>query len=167
MKIKKIRYNPCSPKLNQKFCNSKTQYSIKENILIEIITDSMSGYGEISPLENFSTETTQEIQWGLEAFIQAIDYDFFLRSALLFNEKFHLISEPLVKYRVHADQLSHKNILKTLDFVEEIKKQVLEKLDTPLRSKYTQELKQYQKTKPVAKKSLELGMKIILLRRPS
>ena len=42
-----------------------------------------------------------------------------------------------------------------------IKKQVLEKLDTPLRSKYTQELKQYQKTKPVAKKSLELGMKII------
>ena len=91
----------------------------------------------------------------------AIDYDFFLRSALLFNEKFHLISEPLVKYRVHSDQLSHKNILKTLDFVEEIKKQVLEKLDTPLRSKYTQELKQYQKTKPVAKKSLELGMKII------
>ena len=75
MKIKKIRYNPCSLKLNQKFCNSKTQYSIKENILIEIITDSMSGYGEISPLENFSTETTQEIQWGLEAFIQAIDYD--------------------------------------------------------------------------------------------
>ena len=80
---------------------------------------------------------------------------------MLFNEKFHLISEPLVKYRVHSDQLSHKNILKTLDFVEEIKKQVLEKLDTPLRSKYTQELKQYQKTKPVAKKSLELGMKII------
>ena len=75
MKIKKIQYNPCSLKLNQKFCNSKTQYSIKENILIEIITGSISGYGEISPLEKFSTETTQEIQWGLEAFIQAIDYD--------------------------------------------------------------------------------------------
>ena len=75
MKIKKIQYSICSLKLNQKFCNSKTQYSIKENILIEIITGSISGHGEISPLEEFSTETTQEIQWGLEAFIQAIDYD--------------------------------------------------------------------------------------------
>ena len=91
----------------------------------------------------------------------AIDYDFFLRSALLYNVKFHLISKPLVKYRIHSDQLSHKNILKTLDFVEQIKKQVLDKLDISLSSKYIQELKQYQKTKPVTKKSLELGMKII------
>ena len=91
----------------------------------------------------------------------AIDYDFFLRAALLHNTKFHLIPKPLVKYRIHSEQLSHKNILRTLDFVEQVKKQVLDNLDTPLRSKYTQELKQYQKTKPVAKKSLELGMKII------
>ena len=91
----------------------------------------------------------------------AIDYDFFLRSALLYNVKFHLISKSLVKYRIHSDQLSHKNILKTLDFVEQIKKQVLDKLDISLSSKYIQELKQYQKTKPVTKKSLELGMKII------
>ena len=91
----------------------------------------------------------------------AIDYDFFLRSALLYNVKFHLISKSLVKYRIHSDQLSHKNILKTLDFVEQIKKQILNELDISLSSKYIQELKQYQKTKPVTKKSLEIGMKII------
>jgi len=91
----------------------------------------------------------------------AIDYDFFLRCGFLFNVKFHLISQALVKYRIHSEQLSHKNILRTLDFVEQVKKQVLDSLDTPLRGKYIQELKQYQKTKPVTKKSLELGMKII------
>ena len=91
----------------------------------------------------------------------AIDYDFFLRCGFLFNAKFYLISQALIKYRIHSEQLSHKNILRTLDFVEQVKKQVLDNLDTPLRSKYIQELKQYQKTKPVTKKSLELGMKII------
>ena len=75
MRIKKIQQTTSVFNLDQKFCNAKTQYSTKENILIEIITDSVSGYGEISPLEKFSTETMQEIHWGLEAFIQSIDYD--------------------------------------------------------------------------------------------
>jgi len=75
MKIKKIEQTTSTFNLNQKFCNAKTEYSTKENILIKIITDSVSGYGEISPLEKFSTETMQEIHWGLEAFIQSIDYD--------------------------------------------------------------------------------------------
>ena len=75
MKIKKIEQTTSTFNLNQKFCNAKTEYSTKENILIKIITDSVSGYGEISPLEKFSTETTQEIQWGLEAFMQSIDYN--------------------------------------------------------------------------------------------
>ena len=51
----------------------------------------------------------------------AIDYDFFLRSALLHNAKFRLTSQPLVKYRIHSDQLSHKNISKTLNYISEIK----------------------------------------------
>ena len=75
MKIKKIEQTVSTFNLNQKFCNARTQYSTKENILIEIITDSVSGYGEISPLEKFSSDTTQEIQWGLQAFIQSIDYN--------------------------------------------------------------------------------------------
>jgi len=91
----------------------------------------------------------------------AIDYDFFLCSALLHRIKFHLISKPLVKYRIHSDQLSHKNISKTLNYIYEIKNEILQQLDEPLRNRYTYELKQYQKTKPMKRKTMEFGMKLL------
>lgn len=91
----------------------------------------------------------------------AIDYDFFLHSALLYDVKFHLISKPLVQYRIHSDQLSHKNISKTLDYISEIKNEILQKLDGPLRDRYIYELKQYQKTKPAKRKTMEFGMKLL------
>lgn len=91
----------------------------------------------------------------------SIDYDFFLCSALLHDTKFHLISKPLIKYRIHSDQLSHKNILKILDYISEIKNEILQQLDRPLQDRYTHELKQYQKTKPTKQKTMEFGMKLI------
>jgi len=91
----------------------------------------------------------------------AIDYDFFLRSALLHNVKFHLISQPLVKYRIHSDQLSHKNISKTLNYISEIKDEILMKLDKSLQIKYNNGLEQYKKTKPAKTKTLEFGMKLL------
>ena len=91
----------------------------------------------------------------------AIDYDFFLRSALLHDAKFRLTSQPLVKYRIHSDQLSHKNISKTLNYISEIKDEILMKLDEPLRNKYNHGLEQYKKTKPVKTKTLEFGMKLL------
>ena len=91
----------------------------------------------------------------------AIDYDFFLRSALLHDVRFHLISQPLVKYRIHSDQLSHKNISKTLNYISEIKDEILMKLDEPLRIKYNHGLEQYKKTKPTKTKTLEFGMKLL------
>ena len=91
----------------------------------------------------------------------AIDYDFFLRSALLHNVKFHLISQPLVKYRIHSDQLSHKNISKTLNYISEIKDEILMKLDESLQIKYNNGLEQYKKTKPAKTKTLEFGMKLL------
>ena len=91
----------------------------------------------------------------------AIDYDFFLHSALLYSTRFHLISKPLVKYRVHTDQLSHKNISKTMDYIQEIRNEILTQLDDSLQNKYTDELLQYQKIKPVKRKTIELGMKLL------
>jgi len=91
----------------------------------------------------------------------AIDYDFFLRSALLHDAKFRLTSQPLVKYRIHSDQLSHKNISKTLNYISEIKDEILMKLDEPLRNKYNHGLEEYKKTKPVKTKTLEFGMKLL------
>ena len=91
----------------------------------------------------------------------AIDYDFFLRASLLNNIKFHLISKQLVDYRIHSEQLSHKNISKTLDYIQEIKNEILTHLDYSLQNKYTNELEKYQKTKPVTKKVMEFGIKLL------
>ena len=91
----------------------------------------------------------------------AIDYDFFLHSALLYGTKFHLISRPLIKYRIHTGQLSHKNISKTLDYVQEIKKEILSQLGGSIKKKYANELRLYQKTKQTKRKTMELGMKLI------
>ena len=91
----------------------------------------------------------------------AIDYDFFLRSALLHDTKFYLISKPLIKYRIHSNQLSHKNILKTIDYISKIKNEILMQLDDSMRIKYINELEKYQKTKPIKQKTLKFGMKIL------
>ena len=91
----------------------------------------------------------------------AIDYDFFLSSALLHDIKFHHIAKPLIKYRIHSNQLSHKNISKTMEYISDIKSEILSQLDNSLRTKYTDELKKYQKTKSAKQKSLEFGMKLL------
>jgi len=91
----------------------------------------------------------------------AIDYDFFINCALLHDVKFYLISKPLMKYRIHSNQLSHKNISKTLEFIQEIKNEVLGKLDDTKRQKYISELNQYQKTKPRIRKTMEFGAKLL------
>ena len=91
----------------------------------------------------------------------AIDYDFFLRCAILNQTKFHLIQKLLVKYRIHSNQLSHKNISKTLDYLEKIKSQILSNLPEEEKAKYLSELEKYQKSKPIIQKTMELGLKIL------
>jgi glycosyltransferase involved in cell wall biosynthesis len=91
----------------------------------------------------------------------AIDYDFFLCSALLHDTKFHLISKPLIKYRIHPTQLSHKNISKTMDYISKIKNEILIQLDDSMKIKYPNELEKYQKTKPTKRKTMEFGMKLL------
>ena len=91
----------------------------------------------------------------------AIDYDFFLRAALLHNTKFHLIPKPLVKYRIHSEQLSHKNISNTLEYIQQVKDEILHQIDQSLKSKFISELTNYQKTKPMTKKTMEFGMKLL------
>ena len=91
----------------------------------------------------------------------AIDYDFFLRAGLLFHTKFHLIEKSLLKYRVHSKQLSHKNISKTLDFISDLRKNLLSQLDESKRNKYYDSLAKYQKEKPIYSKTKELGLKIV------
>ena len=91
----------------------------------------------------------------------AVDYDFFIRAALLHNVKFHLIEKPLIKYRIHSEQLSHKNISKTLDYVSKIKFEIFEHLDKSIQDKFINELKIYQNSKSTKRKTMEFGMKLL------
>jgi|TARA_B110000495_G_C23011317_1_gene598199 glycosyltransferase involved in cell wall biosynthesis len=90
-----------------------------------------------------------------------IDYNFFLHSALLSDTNFHLILKPTIKYRIHSDQLSHKNISKTMESISKIKNEILIQLDDSIRMKYLDELGKYQKTKSTKQKTMEFGMKIL------
>jgi len=90
----------------------------------------------------------------------AIDYDFFLRAGLLFDTNFHLIRKSLLKYRIHSNQLSHRNISKTLSYLSDIKEEILSQIEESKRQQYIQALNNYKKKKPLTKKTMELGLKI-------
>ena len=90
----------------------------------------------------------------------AIDYDFFLRAALLFDINFHLIDKPLIGYRIHSTQLSHYNIKKTLSYLDELKQEILENLDEAEKLKLLSELGEYEKKQSFTKKILIQGLKL-------
>ena len=92
----------------------------------------------------------------------AIDYDFFLRAAILYNSNFHLITKPLVRYRVHKEQLSHKQILKTLSFLPQVKDQILSKIPESERKRYQTAIKKYNEQKNIHKKTLDAGLKFAI-----
>ena len=91
----------------------------------------------------------------------AIDYDLFLNAALLCNTNFYLIPQSLIKYRIHTRQLSHKNISKTLEYISQIKDEILQCIDNSSQTKYISELKRYQKSKSGKRKTMEFGMKLL------
>ena len=82
----------------------------------------------------------------------AVDYDFFLHAALLYNTNFYLIQKPLIKYRIHTQQLSHKNIFKTLKYMSKIKSEILQNFDETSRNKLISELERYQNSKSTKRK---------------
>jgi len=90
----------------------------------------------------------------------AIDYDFFLRAGILYETKFHLIRKPLIKYRIHQDQLSHKNILQSLSYLDVVKENILSQLENTKSHQYQDALKDFSGKKPLGKKTMELGLKL-------
>jgi glycosyltransferase involved in cell wall biosynthesis len=90
-----------------------------------------------------------------------VDYDLFLRCGLLNKSKFYLIEKPLIKFRIHGNQLSHNKIVNTLKNLEFTKNQILNELDLKTKNDYIEKLKQYKKTKPFSRRSLESGLKLI------
>ena len=90
-----------------------------------------------------------------------VDYNFFLTEGVLHQTKFFLLEKPLIQFRVHKSQLSHKNIVSSLNNLETVKENILSNLDRKTKSQYFEKLKNYQKNKSISKKSLESGLKLI------
>ena len=90
-----------------------------------------------------------------------IDYDFFLRAALIHQVKFHLIEKSLVKYRISKSQLSHKTISKSLTNLNILRESILDLLSLEDKKNLKQSLKDYQHIKPLNKKSIEFSLKIM------
>jgi glycosyltransferase involved in cell wall biosynthesis len=89
----------------------------------------------------------------------AIDYDFFLRAGILHQAKFYLIEKNLVKYRINKNQLSHRDISKTLSYLDKVRDNILSKLDSDKKQEYISALSQYRKSKPMSCKTMEIGLK--------
>jgi len=97
----------------------------------------------------------------------AIDYDFFLQAGILHDVKFHFIPKILLKYRINKNQLSHKNISKTLAYLNKVRNDILANVSTSKRSQYLKALEKYKKNKSISKKTLELGLKFVTLTSPN
>lgn len=99
--------------------------------------------------------------------ITLVDYDFFLRAGLLHQTRFFLIEKPLIKYRIHDSQQSHKKILSSLKNLELTKNEILSGIADDTKNQYLESFSDYKKTKPISKKFLETGLKIISKIMPS
>lgn len=91
----------------------------------------------------------------------AIDYDFFLRAALLYDASFYLIEKPLLKYRIQPNQLSHRNIAKTLSYLNKVREDVLSQLDDSTKKKYVTGLQEYKRKKLLKRKIMDTTLKFI------
>lgn len=96
-----------------------------------------------------------------------IDYDFFLHVGLLNKTKFHLIEKPLIKFRVHENQLSHKNVVNSIKNLKSVSDNILSKIDENMKIQYEKDLEIYNKNKSLSKKSMESGLKLISSLLPS
>jgi len=90
-----------------------------------------------------------------------IDYDFFIRAGLNYDVNFHLVDKILLKYRVHSNQFSHKNIAKSIKNISILREEILSKLESKDINAYKDALTKYQKQKPISKKSMDMGLKLI------
>ena len=90
-----------------------------------------------------------------------VDYDLFLQAGLIYNMKFHLIEDSLIKYRLHSEQLSHKKIKSSLDNIVSVRESVLSKLDDDTKKQYLEAMDNYKKEKPISRKVMETGLKLI------
>jgi len=89
-----------------------------------------------------------------------------LRAGILFGTSFQLVPKFLLKYRIHTAQLSHKKISQTLSSREEVRNQILSKLEGSEKERYINALNEFKKNKPLLKKTMEASLKFAKIGLP-
>ena len=79
----------------------------------------------------------------------------------MFGVGFHLIPKVLIKYRIHTNQLSHKTISNSLSYQTKVRDNIISQLDDSQQNSYQTALNQYNKTKSISKKTMEIGLKFM------
>jgi len=73
MIITNIILDPYELKLSNPIINSRNKYFLKKGYLVKIKSNEYNGYGEVAPLDFFSTETIEDIYICYKNFINAIN----------------------------------------------------------------------------------------------
>jgi len=91
----------------------------------------------------------------------SIDYALFLEAGLIRRMNFHLIDTPLIKYRIHPQQLSHRHVFSSLLLLEQVRTDLLKNLSPSEQTRYRQALESFRAKKPVKKKLMESGLELL------
>jgi len=81
-----------------------------------------------------------------ETYRHSEDYEMFLNLCLIHGFRLHIIEKKLAMYRIHPQQNSKMRIKKYPNYVVELRKTILQKLDSKERKKYETAYKDYIKT---------------------
>ena len=92
----------------------------------------------------------------------AEDYELWLRFCLIYNCRLHLVPKILARYRVHDTQLSEKKMDRALTNAEEIRKTILNQLESIQRQKYEIALQQKKKEKPLKVRTRHIFRDVML-----
>lgn len=80
------------------------------------------------------------------------DYELWLRYCILHNCRLHLVPKKITKYRIHQGNITKAKVKKSLEYTNQIRKTILNKLDHKQQTNYSNALKIYKKNKPLTEK---------------
>ena len=115
MKIDSIETLPYSLTMSKPFITSKEAFNKRDGYIIKIISDEYVGFGDVSPLPNFSSESIKDTIYGIELFKKAVqDANEISKYEFIEMIKIYLDNLPSAQFGINSsfvDLLSKKNEL--------------------------------------------------------
>ncbi len=91
----------------------------------------------------------------------SVDYALFLEAGLVHQMSFYLIDRPLLKYRIHSQQLSRRHVLDSLLRTEQVRRDILQRLAPGEQLRYADALERFKRSKPASKRLMSSGLRLL------